>query len=193
MRSGHAMNQGSSSSETEGHTDRSAMRAVSPELQQQPMAAMPAQPPMQPRSNIGTMIGAGVVAALVAGGVMYAMDDRSADTASGPSAAVVAPPAVAAPAPTAAPAAAPQVEMVKVIAAANPPEAKIYLDNRLLPGNPVEISLPTDTENHKMRIMARGYQTENLTVRLTGPVRTTVALKKLEAEPEAKAKGASRR
>jgi serine/threonine-protein kinase len=55
---------------------------------------------------------------------------------------------------------------VEVSITANPPEAKIYLDDKLLAGNPYKGKLPKDGASHQLRIEAPGYTTRTDTLSL---------------------------
>lgn len=169
-----------------GRSTDSTMMPIPSAIVQNPMHAQPQ------KSSLGLFAGMAVIAALVAGGVVFAMGGRGG---SEEAAAAAAEPATQPAAASATPAPSSNGPMVTVIASASPSEAKIYLDDKLLPGNPTQIALPSDTDDHEMRIMARGYRTEFLTIRLTGPVRTAITLQKLgvnaaadEAAAEAEAK-----
>lgn len=145
------------------------------------IAANPLMQPEAPKRNTIALFGAMTLAAAVIGGGVVFMMGRASQT---PDAANV--PTASAQA-SAAANGKPAARTVTVIASAEPGDAKIYLDDKLLPGNPVELSVPSDTEDHELRIMARGYRTEVLTIRLTGPVRTAVSLSKLAPHEAAKA------
>ena len=55
-----------------------------------------------------------------------------------------------------APPAAPETVDIKI--SASPPNAKLYLDDQQLPGNPYTASLPKDLASHKLRVEAPGYE-----------------------------------
>jgi serine/threonine protein kinase len=74
-----------------------------------------------------------------------------------------APPvSVASPVVTAAvsPSGAPAILTVEISVAANPPEAKVFLDEKLLAGNPAKATMPKDGMAHQVRIVAEGYATK---------------------------------
>src|SRR5205085_757417 len=51
--------------------------------------------------------------------------------------------------------------MVTIKLAASPKEARLFLDDKPLDGNPWKGSLPSDTLVHKLRIEAPGFTTRN--------------------------------
>jgi serine/threonine-protein kinase len=59
-----------------------------------------------------------------------------------------------------APPASPTVSDVEISVSANPPEAKIFLDDKPLSGNPAKIKLAKDANKHELRIEASGYATK---------------------------------
>ena len=60
-----------------------------------------------------------------------------------------------------APLAATSVATVEISVTASPPEAKIYLDETPLVGNPARITMPRDGATHQVRIEAQGYATRS--------------------------------
>jgi serine/threonine-protein kinase len=49
---------------------------------------------------------------------------------------------------------------IEISVSANPPEAKIFLDDKALPGNPAKTTMPKDGVAHRVRIEAAGYTTK---------------------------------
>ena len=101
-----------------------------------------------------------VVAALLAGAVLAGVVTFWQATKS-PSGTAVAStgqvpldkPAVTAPAPTA--------NEVEISIAVNPPEAKLFLDDKPLAGNPFKGKLAKDSAQHQLRVEAAGYTTRS--------------------------------
>ncbi len=65
-----------------------------------------------------------------------------------------------------APTSAPSVSDVEISVSANPPEAKIYLDDKQLSGNPAKVKLTKDANKHELRIEAAGYTTKTESITL---------------------------
>jgi serine/threonine-protein kinase len=74
---------------------------------------------------------------------------------------------------------------VEIIVSANPPEAKIFLDDKPLAGNPAKATPPKDGAAHQVRIEAQGYTTKVDTVTFERDRSMDIALLK---EPEKPAK-----
>jgi eukaryotic-like serine/threonine-protein kinase len=67
-------------------------------------------------------------------------------------------------------------EQVAVRIAATPPEAKLFLDDQPLKGNPYEGKLPRDAGAHVLRVEAPGFQTKVQAVSLAADVAADVEL-----------------
>jgi eukaryotic-like serine/threonine-protein kinase len=94
------------------------------------------------------------------------------------------PPAAAATPPTAATSAPPSaltataVATVEISVSVNPPEAKIFLDDKPLAGNPAKATMPKDAATHQVRIEAAGYTTKVDTVTFERDRSMDIALSK---------------
>jgi serine/threonine protein kinase len=70
---------------------------------------------------------------------------------------------------------------VRVSFEATPARAKLFLDDQPLESNPFRGTRPRDAERHVLRIEAPGYRPQTMTIDLTGPVESKVALEPLAA------------
>lgn len=139
----------------------------------QPLSATQQVPTAQSKWMPIAMAAVALLALASAGVVVFG--DRSAP-----------PPPVAASAPTVtqpepAPAVAEEETHVRLVAAVTPPEATLYLDDRMLPGNPVNIQVPIDDGSHVVRAVLNGYETAEQTVRLDADVAITLSLSPVPA------------
>ncbi len=71
------------------------------------------------------------------------------------------PAATASPAPLATATGAPSSTDVELSVSANPPEAKLFLDDKPLPGNPYKGKMSKDAAQHQLRVEAAGYTTRS--------------------------------
>src|SRR5262249_49789947 len=58
----------------------------------------------------------------------------------------------------------PTVEKATILVAATPPEAKLFVDDVLVPSNPGQIVIARDGNTHRVRAEAHGYLTKNQAV-----------------------------
>jgi serine/threonine-protein kinase len=117
-------------------------------------AASPLQPAPAP-SRLPVVLGVLAVAALGTAAALFARTTPAPVVAAvvGTSVAATAPPAAA---PTAVPtvAAAPPIALAIAV---SPAHARIFLDDKKMPGNPYEARLPADAQSHQIRAEAEGF------------------------------------
>lgn len=75
---------------------------------------------------------------------------------------------------------------VEISVSASPPEAKIFLDDKPLPGNPARTTMPKDGASHQIRIEAQGYATKIDSISFERDWSMDIALTKTAADTQAK-------
>ena len=73
---------------------------------------------------------------------------------------------------------------VRLVAAVSPPEATLYLDDRMLPGNPANVRVPADDGEHTLRAVLPGYESAAQVVDLRSDVAVTLSLRPLAPTAE---------
>ncbi len=108
----------------------------------------------------------GIVAVVaLVGGAVIAVASWQIAKSSPPVSAASASASVSA-ATTAAPTVATPAATVEISVSANPPDARVFLDDRPLTGNPARAAMPRDGSAHQLRIEAPGYATRVDTITL---------------------------
>lgn len=130
---------------------------------------IPPPPPRKARAGLALAI---LGAALSVGGFVVLTMQKSAQQAAAPL------PIVEASHPEAHKPVAPQVETVRVRISADPPEAVLRLDGRVLDGNPFTASLPKDNAVHELIASAKGCRDAKQVIHLNQNVDVLVALKR---------------
>jgi serine/threonine-protein kinase len=143
-------------------------------------AAPPSEPPPMPslrsRRRVLTVGCVLLASALVVG--RYWVRERSRAPIAADAAASPAVPSAMQPPPSAAPAPAPAPAAIELSINATPNDARIFIDDKAVSGNPYRGKLPKDSATHQIRVEASGFQTVKRSITLDKDLAVEVALRK---------------
>jgi serine/threonine-protein kinase len=135
------------------------------------------------RNRRSLVVGALLAGAVLAVGFFLATRSSGPGPAADPGTTPTDKPAVVAP-PVGTPT--PAVAEVEIAVSANPPEAKIYLDDKPVPGNPYKGKVAKDGLTHKLRVEANGYTTRTDELTLQRDLSVDVVLVKANGDDKSK-------
>jgi serine/threonine-protein kinase len=149
-------------------------------------ALAPATPVAAPQNNKSRALLLGAAAVVVALGVGFAMRGNNHPPPVAVESKTASAPAVVVATATQAPVTAGSIE---ITVRADPPNARIFLDDAALPQNPYVGRFPADHLGHRLRVEASGYQAQTQIVSFDRDVVLTLALAQSAAPPVAEPKG----